>query len=384
MESIRNFILGIRQTDTDIVQNIRRVIREANVLYTEASEKHVNQVIDLLIDDSIVLYGRACWDVTMGIYNHDLQSDRHPTPSTLSLEQLKNVIALIEADHSTVVTSQVDVSHTLIAIQRSDRDIYGNMYSTIPPHVIRWHYYLKSHDIARKVMQELVKKATSALIELIITYRRTPGAPLAGAGFEHFVNLQICNAAAPFKYITMKADSVSSDAPSFSCAHAYPSFHNESFNFTPRTPVELSLPTSLVKRDKLVIPTLSEHCYYTPYSPNNPLFDAFFFSSEMKAGKMIADLYIVQSTISDTHGGSAEAYNLIDKLYEALKKTHTEVKITYLYVCPKQTSGTKSAIVWRMPGGWNKKFKNTTANYHKGRVVCMPILLVVSFRVIDL
>lgn len=365
---------------SDVLRNIREVVR--NMVFPDlTNEQIIDAVISLLIDDSIRRYGRACRDVIMGISIPDQQAMEHQMATT-TLDSLRRTVLVIQSQ-TTDKTVADEISHKLIAIQRPDRDIYGQR---LPPGSWstkqQWNVYFKSHLVAVEFFKALVIAERVKVDELITSYRRTAGAPLAGNLFERIVNDKITRCLHRFEAIPMIENTgpgTDPDSPLFQCSSTWETEGRWNLEFGTKFIIEVPLSSYLAKRNQLVVPTLSPHCYYIPYSVNHPLFDAFFFHVNSIEAHTIVTLYIVQISISYKHAGSIEGYKYIDKISEKLRMSYDVdiVYVFYMYVCPMQPYNSKELVAWKMPGGWNTQFFETP-NYHRGGMYCMPIYLNVS------
>ena len=107
--------------------------------------------------------------------------------------------------------------------------------------------------------------------------------------------------------------------------------------------------------------TLDSNRYYTPTASGRPPFDAFTIDYE--DGTVV--LSVFRTTISSTHGGSADGSSSIrdimirvrelleSKEAEGKPTDNVKIKVEYIFVCPKN----ETRCTWDMPVGWKGEIR---------------------------
>ncbi|KAF8525778.1 hypothetical protein BU17DRAFT_62351 [Hysterangium stoloniferum] len=333
--------------------------------------------LDTLLDAAIERFGYAARDVFHAIFNFSAITWAHETALEISHQALQEIIAtLVRGDSG----FDRQASHRIIVIRPiPDGHISGD----------RWALNFKSDWVGRSMLRKLDVVQDIIIRQKINLFRQIPQtAALARWYFEPLAHRRLTeNFTGSFwPLITMTSNGA--DPPEFTSGVSFPIPDNVKFAQVTRKVVIFQSTTDL--------PTLfQQHEYYQPATPNFPLFDAFtvdFYSSRNSA-----ILWILQMTMSRSHGGSAVGYQVIRKIVAALKKQLQEtlpskkrkwkttkaddkqtvseplVEVRYLLISPRAPNDpVQPTKKWRFPKGWHE---NCKTHDHRGDVYWLEIIL---------
>ena len=143
------------------------------------------------------------------------------------------------------------------------------------------------------------------------------------------------------------------------------------------------MPIQLTRRDGVLVDlpdNLSQVMliggkYYTPVTPNNPLFNSFTIDHIPEDCTVI--LSIFQMMTSQQHRGSGKGYSYIQRIITHIRELlggedpTTAVKTVYFLVCPEGNSENH----WTMPLGWQTRTTRSSnaeeKETHRGDVFCI-------------
>ncbi|KAF8522170.1 hypothetical protein BU17DRAFT_64501 [Hysterangium stoloniferum] len=333
--------------------------------------------LDTLLDAAIERFGYAARDVFHAMFDFRAITLEHEAALQISHQDLQQIIATL-ARRDSVFDPQL--SHRIIVIHPiPDRPMSGD----------RWALNFKADWVGRSVLKKLDVVEDTIIRQKVNLFRQIPQtAALAGWYFEPLAHRQLTeNSMGNFwPLITMTSNGA--DPPEFTSDVSSPIPDNVKFAQVTRKVVIFQSTTDL--------PTLfQQHEYYQPATPNFPLFDAFtvdFYSSRNSA-----ILWVLQMTVSRSHGGSAVGYQVIRKIVAALKKQLQEtlptkkrkwkttkaddkqtvseplVEVRYLLISSRAPNDpVQPTKKWRFPKGWHENCKTYD---HRGDAYWLEIIL---------
>ncbi|KAF8522168.1 hypothetical protein BU17DRAFT_45229 [Hysterangium stoloniferum] len=340
--------------------------------------------LDTLLDAAIERFGYAARDVFHAMFDFRAITLEHEGALQISHQDLQQIIATLSRRDSGF---NPQLSHRIIVIRPiPDEHLSGD----------RWALNFKSDWVGRSMLKKLNVVEDTIIRQKINLFRQIPQtAALAGWYFEPLAHRQLTtNSRGDFwPLITMTSNGA--DPPEFTSDVSSPIPDNVKFAQVTRKVVIFQSTTDL--------PTLfQQHEYYQPATPNFPLFDAFtvdFYSSRKSA-----ILWVLQMTVSRSHGGSAVGYQVIRKIVAALKKQLQEtlptkkrkwkttkaddkqtvseplVEVRYLLISPRAPNDpVQPTKKWRFPKGWHENCKMYD---HRGDAYWLEIILTVRLWII--
>lgn len=186
---------------------------------------------------------------------------------------------------------------------------------------------------------------------------------MEGYLFEPFIHRELTKplGGGDFRFFSMASDE--EDSPRFVMDRTIP--------VTVRFP---KVNRQVVAFESVADLSMDQNIYYIPASTDFPLLDAFTMEIDLSKGSAI--LWVLQVTVSRSHGGSPRGYQKIRSIMAWLKqqlRRHGQsdsppcVKVSYILVV---TKGESDKLEWRFPKGWNV---SCVRNDHRGSVYCVEV-----------
>ncbi|KAF8513262.1 hypothetical protein BU17DRAFT_68876 [Hysterangium stoloniferum] len=342
--------------------------------------------LNALLDAAIEHFGYAARDVFHGIYHFDTMTEDLKPALQISHLVLQEIIAVLAPGYS-VLNSRV--SHRILVMH------------PIPHKYLDaddWTLNFKSDWIGRNMSKQLHIAEDINICQTINMFRKRPQtAALAGWYFEPLAHCRLAAGSTGGFWPLVTMTSNGADPPEVISDPSTPIPNNVKFAQVQRKVVKFQSTTDL--------PTcFKEHEYYQPVALNFPFFDAF--TVDLHPSRHSAILWILQMTMSRSHGGSAVGYQAIRKIVATLKKQLQEtpapsqkkrkitkpeadnkqivseplVEVRYLLISPRaQNDPVQPTKTWRFPNGWNENCKTYD---HRGDAYWLEIILTV--RVVDI
>ena len=315
-----------------------------------AGEKWVNKVFEVLVRNAIEEFGHIPRDVYRAITNLSEEKEKRDWEvEELTYSELRGLVKGFSKDHALD-----EFSHRVVVVYpRGTSSIYA---------LDHWGMDFKSPRIWTAVKNKMQLVEDEHLRETVGLLRRfSEGSTLAGRIFEVAANNVLSRGESAPEPIAMNSQG---NPPLFSGRTDLPSS-------SPRPSFTTARVITMVDFSKaLTGVTLDGDRYYVPICSNHPLFDAFTVDL---VGDKTALISVLQTTISQTHGGSANGYFNIRKIMMRVRELLTqsnmkgiELKVAYVLVCPED----ELQHTWQMPGSWDKEISQ---NDHRGKPFCVRI-----------
>jgi hypothetical protein len=302
----------------------------------------VDDVVDKILDNTIEAYGSSPRDVYTSIQAPVLAQVRITTAMTSETYiGLRDAVLRLERSEAGNT-----FSHSIFSTH-----ITEPLKSTHLRTSIGFEVQFKSHWIKAMVLKHLEflqHLDTAVMIKEMKAVRHS--ASLAGFLYEGFAAKELAVGLPPRDLVSIKANvrTTTFFVPNRGRTTKSP------FN-RPRERSYPSFSTGPAALEFDVGPGKSlDDYFWIPMAPNNPLFDAFV----IEFNQNVAVVWIIQMTLSETHGGSEQGYQMIrlikTKVQEAMETIHTKqqkrrkannVKLNYVLVSPD-------------PGQWKLPKKN--------------------------
>jgi hypothetical protein len=302
----------------------------------------VDDVVDKILDNTIEAYGSSPRDVYTSIQAPVLAQVRITTAMTSETYiGLRDAVLRLERSEAGNT-----FSHSIFSMHITEPLKSAHLRTSIG-----FEVQFKSHWIKAMVLKHLEflqHLDTAVMIKEMKAV--THSASLAGFLYEGFAAKELAVGLPPRDLVSMKANvrTTTFFVPNRGRTTKSP------FN-RPRERSYPSFSTGPAALEFDVGPGKSlDDYFWIPMAPNNPPFDAFV----IEFNQNVAVVWIIQMTLSETHGGSEQGYQMIrlikTKVQEAMETIHTKqqkrrkannVKLNYVLVSPD-------------PGQWKLPKKN--------------------------
>jgi len=353
----RELLVEFQEDATDIAADMSAAADDDGMdTDTDVTSVSSEDALDYILGVVIDRFGYAARDVFNAVFNNKKTRATHEAAfGMLTPMQLQEAFSFLTDN---LVTSAL--SHMVVALTPVCSDPYTDDH---------WKVNFKSPWVAKSITQRLRIATDKEVLKQLSFLQRIPQAGgLEGYLFEPFIHRALTKTKnGHFQLFSMVSDG--EDSPRF--------LMNQMVPVTIRF---AKVKCRVVVFNSIADLSMHENTYYIPASTEFPLFDAF--TMEIDLSKSSAILWVIQITVSRSHGGSPRGYQKIRSIMGWLKQqlrwdgqsaSLPCVTVRYILVV---TKGESDKLEWHFPKGWNV---SCVRNDHRGDVYCIEVDLTKVF-----